>query len=129
MAIHIELNPALWEREPWASLPPSARAQFFYVIEDAASVHTQALLWPRPTAGGLVNGLPKVSGQGPSRMLAIGVHGERIDENVLWAGIQQNMSGGTLLQHICDGIDNGVLLVHKEDGTNLTTDDLYQHNF
>ena len=118
--ITIELSPTIFQTAPWDKLTKAQQASFFYVIDDSASVHTQAKWFPRPTQGGMVNSLPKVSGQGPSRVLAIGLQGERVDETILRdVFTNKDGSGGTAVNNIADGIARGILIV-KKDGVVLT---------
>jgi hypothetical protein len=123
--LHISLDPAIFAKEPWASIvPENQRDTFVYVLDHSASVSTEAQIWPKPTGDGMINGSQYVTGQSTSRSLAIGINGEQFDEQTMITVFGTNGSGGMLQFQLARAVQAGILRVAKENGTYLTANQI-----
>lgn len=128
----VRVNPAIFSQAPWKDFTPAQQASFHYCIDHSAAGSTQNVFYPRPTAGGTVNALPKLSGQSGARSISIGVNGEHLDSYMfkqVFMCSDQSSWGGMLVVHMADAITRGILIATRENGTVITAQNLLDQDF
>lgn len=126
--LFISINPNIWTKSPWSSIPESQRRTVVFPVEHTSSTATQGQFTPRPSGGGLVNGAQYIQGQTNTHTLVIGVNGEHLDETVLtnvFSSAGGNETGGTLQNSLAHAVQAGILQVQKSNGTFLTYQQIY----
>lgn len=128
--LNITLDPNIFTKSPWNKIPENQRRTFEYVIENAASIATQAHLFPKQDSG-MINGAQYVQGQSTTRALAIGLNGAFLDEATLKNVFsnKDNGGGGSMQSALAYGIQRGILVVKTAAGTTLTADDIWAETF
>ena len=123
---HIKLNPTIFTKAPWNTIPETQRRTFVYVVDEAAGIAPEGPIFPVPSGGGLVNGAKYVQGQSTTRWLAIGINGERLDEDTLkYVFLNSAVGGGTMNTNLANAVQRGILIVTKDDGVPMTAAQLF----